>query len=322
MRIVSYPRPQLALQQIETREQTIATLRDTVQQHAAALKAHAAASSSSASSLSSEHVTTNGTTNGNGSSNGNGNNGTDLIHAVGASERARIVAAAHDQIKSLQLLLDQKTKSMAAYQQLLAEQQEAFAAEKARDQAELQRLHERVLSAGDEQQQRMREAMAKIEQMPLRHEEVVSAEAVRERLEAKDRYISLGRREGAFGHAGEWSEKAVKIGIADFSKKIFHDGFFWQIFHGDVARFFMMIFPDFLCSISYLLFYSLRLLSFRPFPHTHSPRQLALAMVEAERSQRVADEARALVARGDDEMKRARAQVRVCGWCVSVGGVG
>ncbi len=186
MPIVSYPRPQLALQQIETREQTIATLRDTVQQHAAALKAHAAAPSSSSpssSSSSSDHGNTNG------SSNPNGNNGTDLIHAVGASERARIVAAAHDQIKSLQLLLDQKTKSMAAYQQLLAEQQEAFAAEKARDQAELQRLHERVLSAGDEQQARMREAMAKIEQMPLRHEEVVSAEAVRERLEAKDRYV-------------------------------------------------------------------------------------------------------------------------------------
>ncbi len=58
-------------------------------------------------------------------------------------------------------------------------------------------------------------------------------------------------------------------------------------------------------------------LPFAPSTHAPSHRQLALAMVEAERSQRVADEARALVARGDEEMKRARAQVRVCasvGW--------
>jgi predicted nucleic acid-binding Zn-ribbon protein len=57
-----------------------------------------------------------------------------------------MLESAQAQIASLQSLLDQKAKTIQSYQELLAKQQEAFAAEKAKDQQELQRLHERLMN--------------------------------------------------------------------------------------------------------------------------------------------------------------------------------
>jgi hypothetical protein len=196
---------QLAQKQIEVKEKMIADQQKALQSHAKTT-AGQASKLAHPSSPSSTH------------------SANELVSAVGAQEKARIVAAAQEQIKSLQLLLEQKNKAVASYQKLLTEQQEAFAEEKAKDQAELARLHDRMLRLGDDQHSAMKAAMAQLEQLPLTTTDVVSVDTARDQLAVKE-------------------------------------------------------------------------------------RQLALAMVDNDRLQRSADEARILCAKGDEELARARAQI-------------
>ena len=71
-----------------------------------------------------------------------GSTAVELVQSVNASERQHLLDAAKGQIKSFQLLVDQKNKAIESYKKLIAENTEIFAKEKARDQAELLRMNE------------------------------------------------------------------------------------------------------------------------------------------------------------------------------------